>query len=735
MKCSITIALILPLLIWQSSSDTIKRHYEAAEAARVAGNLTAAETEYTAILAEGYRRLGELFLAQEQPRKAIAALESASEYQSDSSSLLLNLAIAYFEAEKYDKALGVARRVLVSDPQNSGAHQMLGKSYFMLGDVAKAVYELQEASKSNPNDLDVVYTLGIAYLRNRQNTEAKRLFESMIKQFGDQAQLHIVIGRAYRQSGLLTEAGEEFKKAISLDARAPRAHYYLGMTYLLDAGQSKIADALAEFKLEVVQNPDEFLANYYLGVVYIFQREWEPAIKVLEKAATIEPNNPDPYFQLGQAYQELNQHERAIEVLRKAIAYNPDLGHNKGQVTSAHHRLAQSLLKLGQTDAGKKELQLAADLKAQSFKLEQQNMVGVAGTTPNVSLGDAPGDVALRKPITSEPAQRDPVKAEELKNASAYYQKVVATAHNNVGLLRAERQDFRIAASHFAKAINWYPQQEGLAFNLGLAYYKLQLYEQAIPPLEQELKTHPENRAAQILLGMSSFFAEGYPRTSELLGAVNETNSGDLDLQYKLATALIRQGKIDVAQPLIERIKANASAAPQVHLLLADTLISRGETNKALTELSAVKSDSKLVHYYAGMIYLRLNQIDAARREFERELSLNAGDIQTKYQLAKILLSGKAANDGLVLMREIIQACPDHYAAQYTLGEALLKRRDFVGAIQNLELAIKLKPENPEAHYELGQAYLGAGRQSEGKDEIAISNKLKAKLPNATTNN
>ena len=80
----------------------------------------------------------------------------------------------------------------------------------------------------------------------------------------------MLIGRAYRQSGLLTDAADEFKKAIALDPHFPRAHYYLGMTYLLDEGQSKIGEALEQFKIEVAANPDEFFGNYYLGVVSTF---------------------------------------------------------------------------------------------------------------------------------------------------------------------------------------------------------------------------------------------------------------------------------------------------------------------------------------------------------------------------------------------------------------------------------------------------------------------------------
>src|SRR6185369_6476746 len=94
-------------------------------------------------------------------------------------------------------------------------------------------------------------------------------------------------------------------------------------------------------------------------------------IDFLKTASRIQPNNPDPYFQLAQAYQELKKHDQAIDVLRKAIDLNPNLAHNKFQVTTAHYRLAQSLLQTGQTEAGRKELQVASDLKARAFELTQ----------------------------------------------------------------------------------------------------------------------------------------------------------------------------------------------------------------------------------------------------------------------------------------------------------------------------------------------------------------------------
>lgn len=484
------ISCLLSLFFYQGAQDKIRQHYEAAETARLAGNLETAEVEYAAILGEGYQRLGRIYSARSEYQLALPVLESAQQYRPNQPDLQLDLAIAYFGAQQYDKALAAARQSVSTAPDNAGAHQMLGKTHFMLGNLDQAIAELETASKLAPNDIDVAYTLGIAYLRNRQPEKAKQLYDSLLKSFGEQPQLRIVIGRAYRQSGLLADAVEQFKKAIASDPNFPRAHYYLGLTYLLDEGQSKIGEALEEFKIEVAANPDEFFSNYYLGVVYNFQRQWAAAITHLQKAASVQPNNPDPYFQLGQAYQELARHQDAIEVLKKSIALNPNLAHNKGQVATAHHRLAQSLLKTGQNEAGKKELQLAADLKTEAFKLEQQ---------------DQPGPSKQVSELVSEKPDLDAKSQQELQRSEDYYKKIIGTAHNNIGLLRGQRQLFPGAAEQFELAAKWNPQQERLDHNLGLAYYKSQDFKRAANALEREIKTHPENTAAVTLLGRSYF--------------------------------------------------------------------------------------------------------------------------------------------------------------------------------------------------------------------------------------
>src|SRR5258708_23791728 len=110
------LSLLLLPIVFQSPQDRLKQHYEAAEAQARAGNLAAAETEYTAILAEGYRAVGRIYSAQQKHKQAIAAVEAAALYQPASDETLSDLAITYFEAGLFHRALQTPNQALPPEP-------------------------------------------------------------------------------------------------------------------------------------------------------------------------------------------------------------------------------------------------------------------------------------------------------------------------------------------------------------------------------------------------------------------------------------------------------------------------------------------------------------------------------------------------------------------------------------------------------------------------------------------
>jgi tetratricopeptide (TPR) repeat protein len=674
--------------------------------------------------------MGRVYSAQANYRASVATLETAAAYPPDSTELLIDLAIAYFHAEQYEKAMQPVSKVLARDTANSAAHHMAGKIHFMLGDFARSTSELETAFKMAPNDNDVAYTLGLAYLKQHQFTPAKRIYDRMVQKLGDRPQLRVVFGRAYRETDFLSEAIEEFKRAVSLDPNFPRAHYYLGLTYLLKDGAVRLDDAAEEFKIELRAHPDEFFANYYLGVVYNILRKWELAISFLEKASRIQPNNSDPYFHLGEAYQGVGKHDRAIEVIKKAIALNPYLSHNDYQVTTAHYRLGQSLLKIGRTEEGEKELQVAADLKLKAKKRDEEKTEAfLNAVNPHEQNSKFP-ELVLVEGIIAESNAPDEKTSQELKSSGAYYAKVIASAHNNIGMLRAQRQDYRAAVAQFATASKWDPQLDGLDFNWGLACFKAELYKEGFSPLENELKAHPANLAAKQLLGLSYFMTDNYPRASVLLREVVSAKPTEATLYYPLTVSLIKQGMRDQANQVIRQMVAMGGNSPQFHILLGRAHYELGDTTKALEELqTALSLDNRLplAHFYAGLIYIKLGKLDDAAREFESESILNPSDLQAKYHLAYVWLSRQETERGIKLMREVIRIKPDFGDARFELGKALLLQGNIAGAVESLEIAAKLQPDQPHVHYQLGRAYVAAGRKTEGESQLEIARQLKEK--------
>src|SRR5258705_11017556 len=97
--------LLVSLLSLQTPRDSFQLHYEKAEALRRSGNLTGAEAEFRAILGEAYHKLGRVRSAQGNYAAAVIPLEAAAGVRPDSDELLIDLAIAYFHAEQYEKAL------------------------------------------------------------------------------------------------------------------------------------------------------------------------------------------------------------------------------------------------------------------------------------------------------------------------------------------------------------------------------------------------------------------------------------------------------------------------------------------------------------------------------------------------------------------------------------------------------------------------------------------------------
>ncbi len=92
--------------------------------------------------------------------------------------------------------------------------------------------------------------------------------------------------------------------------------------------------------------------------------------------------------------------------------------------------------------------------------------------------------------------------------------------------------------------------------------------------------------------------------------------SQDAALYYPLALSLLKDGKLDAANRVIEQMVAVGTNIPQLHILFSQAHYERGDVAKALEELRAALSlDDKvrLAHFYIGLIHLESRKTSGRR--------------------------------------------------------------------------------------------------------------------------
>ncbi len=290
---------------------------------------------------------------------------------------------------------------------------------------------------------------------------------------------------------------------------------------------------------------------------------------------------------MGQAYQGAGKHQQAVAVLQKSIDLTPSLAHNDYQVTTAHYRLGQSLIKVGRTAEGQKELQKSADLKSKGFKLDEKKVGAFLSGNVIAAQDAANSELVKAEGVVDESAAVDPKTTAKLKDDESYYTKVLAAVHNSLGVLRAEQHDFREASAQFALAAKWNPEHPGVDYNLGLAYYKSEAYKEAVPALEKALKTDPNNMGVKQLLGMSYFMISDFAKAATVLTDVVAAKPQEVTLHYPLALSLLKDGKTEAANRVIEQMVAVGDKTPQLHILLSQAHYERGDVEKSVAELRA----------------------------------------------------------------------------------------------------------------------------------------------------
>ncbi len=314
------------------------------------GMLKEAEAEYRAVLksapkyAEAYANLGAVLIRLNRYHEGISAYEKAYKLQPGLKPVLLNIGIAYYRHQEFEKAVNAFKRFLAVSPENAQAIQLTAFSLVELGRDEEALTYLEKALNSTPNDPGLLYAVGLAALRLKRPMVTGTI-ELLAQIPGGLPASYLLRGQAELANTQWDKAIADLEEAAKLSPNLPRVQYCLGLAYTKD---SRHDEARRAFESELRRSPKDVSTIWYLAYLDDQAGKSDEARKWLAQALAIEPNSADANALLGKILLKQGQATEALKPLEIAVARDAGDG-------DKHFQLARVYQQLGRREDAAKE--------------------------------------------------------------------------------------------------------------------------------------------------------------------------------------------------------------------------------------------------------------------------------------------------------------------------------------------------------------------------------------------
>jgi tetratricopeptide (TPR) repeat protein len=286
--------------------------------------------------------------------EALAALQSLASQTPKPSGLVHATGLVYYKKADYLKAAEYFKQATSENPDDKEAIQLLGLSYYRAGRPAEAIPYIEKVQSWYPHaNVDASYVLGIAYIQMKDYPNARKSFASMFDVPPDSGASYLFTARMLFRQEFTPVAEEYAQKAIAADPKLPLAHQLLGEIQMF---QSKIPDAVTNFQQEIAINPANPTTYYKLADAYSRIQKYEEAERMLQRSIWLDASATGPYILLGKVLEKKGEPALAVGYLQKAATMDPNN-------PMTHQLLGQAYRDLGKSDEAERELKTAEQLR------------------------------------------------------------------------------------------------------------------------------------------------------------------------------------------------------------------------------------------------------------------------------------------------------------------------------------------------------------------------------------
>ncbi len=506
-------------------------------------------------------------------------------------------------------------------------------------------------------------------------------------------------------------SADALRLALATDDGNPLLLTRLGEEY---ARMGDLTRAERELRRAVLRSPAYYPAHVLLGRVLLESKRFARARLHLRRAMTLKPREPEAYLVLAQLHMETGAPDEAVKAVDALAQALP------GEA-SGYQRLGLALAERG--DAARAERLL---VEAAARAPGDVEVLTALARLYEDSGRPAQAEAALARALERDPDSREvllaagrvALKAGSVVRARAYFDRLLSLSSEpetpvRVAFSYLAAREPSAAAEVLEAARRGAPGEPRLAYYAGLVHERMRRFADAaaafagVPP-ESDVHGDARLRRARSL----SLLGE-HTHALRLYRAAMQDAPDDLDVRIQFARALERGGSPGRAEAVLrEGLEAGPSAA--LYDALAATLHRQERGREALRLLREAVArfprDVELL-YVLGAAHERQGDVNGALARMRAVLAVSPDHAAALNFLGYLLAqTGQHLDEAERRVRRALELRPETGAYLDSLGWVYFRRGDYARAVESLERASMLAPDEPVILEHLGDAYQRASR-------------------------
>ncbi len=221
------------------------------------------------------------------------------------------------------------------DPENVNVMISLGVCHGVNGEHDKALEEFQKAIKLDPDDVMAPYNAGLIYMMTKERDKALDFFLKAYNLDDTRFEVALQLGRFYLEEKEHWTALHYLEKAAGLEKESGPVHRLLGECH---RELNIIDDAIKSYSEAVKLNGNDAYSLSALGGLYAEQgKNMEIALVFCRQSVDLAPQNASFRNRLATVYSKLGQYEEALEEFKRASEIGCDC---ESSIRETEQRLA-----------------------------------------------------------------------------------------------------------------------------------------------------------------------------------------------------------------------------------------------------------------------------------------------------------------------------------------------------------------------------------------------------------